>query len=131
VDIEIERLSGLEIDHQLVLGRCLNRQVGWLLALEDAINLTGRAFRIAPSESGASLSTYRWAEIPAAGQDSVESALTRTASRGVIGRSRLSGSGDRRAKRTKLGMSNGGFSGGAPFSAAGVKEPHYPLTRKL
>ena len=34
---------GLEIDHQLVLGRRLHRQVGWLLALEDAIDVAGRA----------------------------------------------------------------------------------------
>ena len=30
---EAERLGGLEIDHQLELGRRLHRQVGWLLAL--------------------------------------------------------------------------------------------------
>ena len=40
---EAERLGGLEIDHQLVLGRRLHRQVGWLLALEDAIDVAGRA----------------------------------------------------------------------------------------
>src|SRR5215471_5338072 len=27
---EPERLSGFEVDHQLVLGRSLHRQVGWL-----------------------------------------------------------------------------------------------------
>ena len=41
--VEAERLGGLEIDHQLVLGRRLHRQVGWLLALEDAIDVAGRA----------------------------------------------------------------------------------------
>ena len=41
--VEAERLSGLEIDHQLVLGRRLHRQVGRLLALEDAIDIAGRA----------------------------------------------------------------------------------------
>ena len=30
---EAERLSGLEVDHQLVLSRCLHRQIGWLLTL--------------------------------------------------------------------------------------------------
>ena len=40
---EAERLGGLEIDHQLVLGRRLHRQVGRLLALEDAIDVAGRA----------------------------------------------------------------------------------------
>jgi hypothetical protein len=37
-----ERLRGLQIDHQLVLGRRLHRQVGWSLALENAINVAGR-----------------------------------------------------------------------------------------
>ena len=35
-----ECLSGLEIDHQLVLGRRLYRQVCWLLAFENAIDVT-------------------------------------------------------------------------------------------
>src|SRR5246500_300268 len=34
-DVEAERLRGLEVDYQLVLGRRLYRQVGRLLALED------------------------------------------------------------------------------------------------
>ena len=41
--VEAERLGGLEIDHQLVLGRRLHRQIGRLLALEDAIDVAGRA----------------------------------------------------------------------------------------
>ena len=41
--VEAERLGGLEIDHQLVLGRRLHRQVGRLLAFEDAIDIAGRA----------------------------------------------------------------------------------------
>ena len=41
--VEAERLGGLEIDHQFVLGRRLHRQVGGLLALEDAIDVAGRA----------------------------------------------------------------------------------------
>src|SRR5262249_3305894 len=40
-NVEAKRLSGLEVDDQLVLGWCLHRQVGWLLALEDAIDVTG------------------------------------------------------------------------------------------
>ena len=40
---EAERLGGLEVDHQLVLGRRLHRQVGRLLALEDAIDVAGGA----------------------------------------------------------------------------------------
>ena len=41
--VEAERLGGLEVDDQLVLGRRLHRQVGRLLALEDAIDVAGRA----------------------------------------------------------------------------------------
>ena len=41
--VEAERLGGLEIDHQFVLGRRLHRQVGGLLALEDAVDVAGRA----------------------------------------------------------------------------------------
>ena len=40
--IQAERPRSLEIDHQLVLGRCLCRQVGRLLALEDAVDVAGR-----------------------------------------------------------------------------------------
>ena len=40
--VEAERLCGLEVDQQLVFGRCLNRQIGRLLALEDAIDVAGR-----------------------------------------------------------------------------------------
>ena len=39
---EAERLGGLEVDHQLELDRGLDRQVGRLLALEDAIDIAGR-----------------------------------------------------------------------------------------
>jgi hypothetical protein len=38
-DFEAKYLGGLEVDYQLVLGRCLHRQVGRLLALEDAIDV--------------------------------------------------------------------------------------------
>src|SRR6266511_2663073 len=41
--VEAERLGGLEVDHQLELGRRLHRQVGRPLALEDAIDVAGRA----------------------------------------------------------------------------------------
>ena len=41
--VEAERLGGLEVDHQLVLGRRLHRQVGRLLALEDAVDVSWRA----------------------------------------------------------------------------------------
>src|SRR5262245_45803743 len=36
---EAERLRGLEVDPQLVFGRALHRQVGQLLALEDAADI--------------------------------------------------------------------------------------------
>jgi hypothetical protein len=39
---ETENLRGLEVDHQLVPGRRLHRQVGGFLALEDAIDIPGR-----------------------------------------------------------------------------------------
>src|SRR5262249_34993925 len=39
---ECERLGGLEVDHQLILARCLNRQIARLLALENAIDVGGR-----------------------------------------------------------------------------------------
>ena len=41
-NVDPERLGGLEVDHKLVLGRRLHRQVGRLLALEDAIHVPGR-----------------------------------------------------------------------------------------
>ena len=43
---EAERLGGLEIDRKLVLGRRLHRQVGRLLALEDTIDVAGRAAKL-------------------------------------------------------------------------------------
>ena len=42
-NFEAERLGGLEVDDQLVLGRRLHRKVGRLLALEDTIHVAGRA----------------------------------------------------------------------------------------
>jgi hypothetical protein len=39
---EAERLRGLEVDDQLVLGRRLDRKVGRLLALEDAVDVARR-----------------------------------------------------------------------------------------
>src|SRR4030095_7259193 len=40
---DADPLSGLKIDHKLVLGRRLYRQIGWLLALEDAVNIASGA----------------------------------------------------------------------------------------
>ena len=40
---EAKRLGGLQVDDQFVLGRRLHRQIGRLLALEDAIDIAGRA----------------------------------------------------------------------------------------
>ena len=42
-DVEAERLGGLQIDHQLVFRRSLNWKFAWLLALEDAIDISGGA----------------------------------------------------------------------------------------
>jgi hypothetical protein len=36
-------LGGLEVDHQLVLGCSLHRQIGRLLILEDAVDIASRA----------------------------------------------------------------------------------------
>ena len=41
--IEPEGLRGFQVNHQLVFGRRLDREVGGLLALEDAIDVAGRA----------------------------------------------------------------------------------------
>ena len=38
---EAKRFTGLEIDRQLELGRFLHRQVSWLLALEDPVDVAG------------------------------------------------------------------------------------------
>src|SRR5262249_23883263 len=37
--VKAERLSGLEVDNQFEFGRALHRQVGWHLALEDAVDV--------------------------------------------------------------------------------------------
>jgi hypothetical protein len=37
-----ESLRGLEIYDQFVLGRCLHRKIARLLALEDAVDVSGR-----------------------------------------------------------------------------------------
>ena len=42
-DVEAERLGGLEVDHQLELGRLLDRQVGGLGALENSVDIGGGA----------------------------------------------------------------------------------------
>jgi hypothetical protein len=42
-NFEAERSGGLEIDGRLVLRRRLHRQVGRLLAFEDAVHVAGRA----------------------------------------------------------------------------------------
>src|SRR5262245_2013245 len=36
---QTERLRGLEIDNQLILGRRLHWHIGWLLAFEDTIDI--------------------------------------------------------------------------------------------
>ena len=49
--VEAEGLGGLEIDRQLVLGRRLHRQIGRLLALEDAVDVEAER-RTISTESG-------------------------------------------------------------------------------
>jgi hypothetical protein len=41
--VEAKRFGGLEVDHSSYLGRGLHRHVGRLLALEDAVDVFGRA----------------------------------------------------------------------------------------
>ena len=41
-DFEAERLGGLEINYQLVFGRCLHGEIGRFLPPEDAIDIAGR-----------------------------------------------------------------------------------------
>jgi hypothetical protein len=38
-DDQVERLRGLEIDYEFVLGRRLHQHIGWLLALQDTIDI--------------------------------------------------------------------------------------------
>jgi hypothetical protein len=39
---EAERLRRLEVDGELILARRLHREIGWLLAPQDAIDIAGR-----------------------------------------------------------------------------------------
>ena len=41
--MEAERLCSLQVDGQFVLDRGLHRQVGWLLAPEDAVDIAAAA----------------------------------------------------------------------------------------
>jgi hypothetical protein len=45
-DGQAKRLGGLKIDHELVFGWCLDRQIGRFLAFEDTINISGSAWVI-------------------------------------------------------------------------------------
>jgi hypothetical protein len=49
---EAERLGGLEVVDQLVLGRCLHGQVGGFLTFEDAIDVAGRASVLSGEDRG-------------------------------------------------------------------------------
>ena len=40
---EAKCLGRLEVDRQFIFGRCLHREIGWLLAFEDAVDVGGRA----------------------------------------------------------------------------------------
>ena len=43
---EAERLGGLEVDDQLIFGRLLHRQIGWLRALQNAIDVVSSLARL-------------------------------------------------------------------------------------
>jgi hypothetical protein len=45
-NFEVERLGGLEVDHQLELDRSLDRKLARLRALEDAVGANGGARKI-------------------------------------------------------------------------------------
>jgi hypothetical protein len=49
--IQAERLGGLEVDHQYVLGWCLHRKVGRLLAFENPAGVNARLSIIRPPAS--------------------------------------------------------------------------------
>src|SRR6478752_10617392 len=50
--VEAERLGGLEVDHQVELGRSLHRKVAWFRVLEDAACVdTGLAITILNARS--------------------------------------------------------------------------------
>jgi hypothetical protein len=40
--VEAQRLGALKVDDELVLRRHLHWHIGWFLALEDAVDVTGR-----------------------------------------------------------------------------------------
>src|SRR5215471_12458563 len=42
-NVEAERFGSLEVNYKFVFSRCLHRQVGRLLALDDTIHIAGRA----------------------------------------------------------------------------------------
>src|SRR5262249_48377986 len=42
-DFEAERLGGFRIDHELEFDRCLDRQLGWPFAAENAVEIGPRA----------------------------------------------------------------------------------------
>ena len=44
--VDAERLRGLEVDDQLVLGWLLHRKIGRLLTLENAIDVAGRLLKL-------------------------------------------------------------------------------------
>ena len=41
--LDAERIGGLEVEDRFVLGRRLHGQIGWLLALQDAVDVAGGA----------------------------------------------------------------------------------------
>jgi hypothetical protein len=55
-----ERLGGLQVDDQLVLGRRLHRKVGRLLALQDAVDVLGRRAELAWEVGPGTTSGLRW-----------------------------------------------------------------------
>ena len=65
--VEAERLGGFQIDDQFILGWRLHRQISWLFALEDTIDIAGRAsiliHRIGPIRDQAAERRFNTARI--------------------------------------------------------------------
>ena len=57
-DGEAERLSGLEIDHQLILGSLLDGEVGRFRALEDFADVRSRLLVYLPRDQAGGCSAW-------------------------------------------------------------------------
>ena len=56
---KVDPLGGSDIDYEFKFGRCLNRHIGRLFALEDAINVARRATKLVDRIGGHRRSNHR------------------------------------------------------------------------